>query len=361
MGKIAIVCGSLSRGGAERVTVNLLEYLYKIGKDVMLITGAKKENEYQLSAEIKRIVLNDAVDGKLRICKMIQSMRKCLSEEKIDTVIIMGVPVCLYAVPPCIGRPVKMIVSERNDPKHFEGKTVVKILSRLLMSMAHGYVFQTQEAMDFYPSKYAAKGKIIRNPLIIESVPQRISIEKRIVTCGRLVEQKNQKLLIDAFDIVHQKYPDYKLVIYGEGPLRNRLTEYIVHKKLLEAVEMPGNVTNVLEKIVDTTVFVLSSDFEGMPNALIEAMAIGVPCISTDCPCGGPRELIINGQNGLLTEVGNTEQLAGAIIRMIEDEEFREDIAKVAMQVKRSLAIECIGGQWLDLIDRVSLPGNRVK
>lgn len=139
-----------------------------------------------------------------------------------------------------------------------------------------------------------------------------------IVTCGRLTEQKNHRLLIDAFAEVQKIYPFATLKIYGEGVLREKLQNQIDSLNLNEKVFLMGATNDVAKALQTADLFVLSSDYEGMPNALMEAMAAGVPCISTDCPCGGPRELFGEDASDKLVPCNDSAQLAEAICKVLE-------------------------------------------
>lgn len=142
---------------------------------------------------------------------------------------------------------------------------------------------------------------------------QRKPHKREIVTCGRLEKQKNHALLIQAFANVVKKYPDATLKIYGEGSLKEMLQNKINELNLQGKAFLMG-ATNHVEKILETAdLFVLSSDFEGMPNALMEAMAAGVPCIATDCPCGGPRELFGDDLVKQLVKVDKEDELENSI------------------------------------------------
>lgn len=356
MKRLAIITGSMSRGGAERVALNLAKYIFDKGFKVFLMTSTKSENEYIVPAGIKRIVLDEnlTMSGKfVRILSISRNLKRVIIENNIDTVLIMGVPLCLFAIPGCRGTGVKVIVSERNDPIHFEGKRIVQFASRKLLKQANGFVCQTNEARAFY--KYL-NGVIIPNPIMVDDLcePYHGTREKSIVTAGRMISQKNQRLLLESFNAIKNSYPDYKLIIYGEGILRKELEEYVQKHDLLEKVEMPGNVTNLLEKIKTAGLFVLSSNFEGMPNVLMEAMALGLPCISTDCPSGGPRSLIHNGKNGLLVSVGNKVEIVEAMKRLLEDRELADHLGTQALRIREDLSMSAIGDRWINYMETVS-------
>lgn len=138
---------------------------------------------------------------------------------------------------------------------------------------------------------------------------------------------ENHALLIKAFAGITAKYPAYKLVIYGDGPLRKDLELLASNLGIADKVSFPGYTTEIRKKIERSSLFVLSSDFEGMPNALMEAMALGVPCISTDCKGGGARFLIKNGTNGLLTPIGDVEALQTAMEKILSDQFFADNLS----------------------------------
>ena len=168
-----------------------------------------------------------------------------------------------------------------------------------------------------------------------------------IVSAGRLAPQKNQKMLITAFSKIANQYPDYNLTIYGEGALRQFLEQQISDLGLQERVFLPGNITDLHTQIKTSAFFVMSSDFEGMPNALIEAMALGLPCISTDCPCGGPKTLIREKENGLLIEVGDSDALADAMATLIENQSLAFEMGQNAVAIRDRLSMEMIGKEWV--------------
>jgi glycosyltransferase involved in cell wall biosynthesis len=352
MNKLGIICASLSRGGAERVTVHLAKYMKKRGIDVYIITASIGNNEYSVPDGIERINLTNSSNKLAGYFIQIKNLNKVIKDKNIDTVLIMGVSTCIYAIPGTINTDAKVIVSERNDPVHFDGKRIVKILSRYLMKKADGFVFQTDDAKKFYDKELKGTKTVIPNPLFVDELPEPYvgEREKVIVNVGRLVSQKNQKMLINAFSEIANEIEEYKLVIYGEGNLRKELENQILQLKMKDRILLSGNVVDLYERIKKASVFVLSSDFEGMPNALIEAMAIGLPCISTDCPCGGPKSLIKNGENGLLFEVGNKNQLINAIEYMINNPDKAKQMSEKAVNIRNTLNANHICEKWYNYI-----------
>lgn len=360
MKKLAIVCGSLGKGGAERITLYLASYMRYRGVKTIIITGGRHPVEYKCPKYIERYVLNESKEGtKIEgkgialLFYQIMRLRNILLEQCIDTVLIMDVPVCVYAIPGCQKTKVKVIVSERNAPTHFSGKKTIKWISRILMRKADGFVFQTKEVQNYYGSFFYEKSIVIPNPVFIESMPKiqyTGEREKKIVSVARLNKQKNQKMLIKAFSLILNEYPEYKLYIWGEGPERKNIENYIRSLGIQKSVFLPGITENVFEEIYDASMFVLTSDFEGMPNALIEAMALGLPCISTDCPCGGPRELIENNRNGILIPVNDKDALVKNICYLLENKEFTIKIGNEAFKIRERLNYETICNKWYEFM-----------
>ena len=145
-------------------------------------------------------------------------------------------------------------------------------------------------------------------------------------------------------------------MIYGEGDKRGELEKLVEELGLKDRISLPGNIRNIADEMEKNSLFVLSSDFEGMPNALMEAMALGLPCVSTDCPCGGPRYLIKNGENGVLVPVGDADALAEAMKKMLHDEDLRIRIGNNARTIQTRLSPEKIYGQWESYIKSIVEP-----
>ena len=335
---------SLGGGGAERVTTYLANFLNKDYEVAIVTSSEAAVNEYYIDSTIERY----SVNGRKQIKQVVKKFNPSL-------IIIMFAPMGITVVPAIKNMKIPYIISERNDPRNFAGKKITRILYQHYMKKADGLVFQTKEAANYYANKYSGISTIIYNPLSLNNFPEIYhgKREKVIVNVGRLHYQKNQKLLINAFKRVHDKYPEYSLEIYGEGELRGNLENYISSLKLNQYVKLMGNRSDVLECERKKSIFVLSSDFEGMPNALIEAMALGIPVVSTDCPCGGPRELIENHVNGSLVPVGNIDKLEEAIIELIENEELFRLYCNNEVEIRDRLNEQKIMKQWLDFCNDI--------
>lgn len=352
MNKLGIVIGSLGRGGAERVSIYIASYFKSHGWDCDIITLSKQTNEYELPVGIKRYV---SYENNVSIPQKIYKIRSKIKESSPDIILIMDTPLCTYTVPALTGLKIPFIVSERNDPTHFSGNRLNIKIARHLMKKASGFVFQTNDAKKFYDKALNSRGVVIPNPLVCENLPEAYTgkREKRIVSVGRLHMQKNHRLLINAFADVHKEHPDYYLDIYGEGGLEAELKNLCHSLNIEDYVDFKGNVTDIPEKIKAASMFVMPSDFEGMPNALIEAMAVGLPCISTNCPIGGPKDLIKNGINGTLINVGNISELSKAINFYIEHSEIASNHGRKAIEVREKLDSNIVGAMWMEYVEKV--------
>lgn len=351
--KILFVISNISFGGAQRVVWTLTQSMTAMGVEPVVVAVGHSTNNYTLPERIKVIQLGQKSNR--QTLATIGKLRKVIRQEHPCVVITMGVATCLFSVPAVQGLKVRHIISERNDPKHFMGKAWVRKASRAMMKGADGFVFQTEEARDFYPETVRNRGYMIPNPIMAANLPdaQPGADGKVLVTMGRLTEQKNHRLLIDAFARFSEAWPEYKLHIYGSGELQAQTEAYVREKDLHHSVTLFGACDDVFSRIQGAEAFVLSSDFEGMPNALMEAMAMGLPCISTDCPCGGPRYLIRQGENGLLVPVGDVEAMAEAMEKLAEDPQLRASLGKAAKQVRHDLAADKICQKWLDFCEEV--------
>lgn len=330
--KIAFYINDINGGGAERVMVNLANYLSEIGRDVIFVTSYRAANEYKLSSKVKRLSIEDNKINQSRFKRNLSrvlALRKICKNEKPSVLVTFMAEPNFRGIIATLGLPVKTIVSVRNDPnKEYAGK-IGSFVGKCLLPLADGCVFQTKEAQEWFPERLQRKSTIIFNAVKEEFFHiERKPVAGEIITCGRLEAQKNHKLLIDAFAEVVKEHPYAKLKIYGEGSLRNALQEQINKLGLQDKTFLMGATNDVAKALQTADLFVLSSDYEGMPNALMEAMAAGVPCISTDCPCGGPRELITHKKNGILVSVGDVALMTEAMKSLLQNKEYCNRLGK---------------------------------
>ena len=253
----------------------------------------------------------------------------------------------------------KIIYAERNAPEieipkdKDRADRVLKMLSQ-----ENGAVFQTKDEAEFYKDIIHHNVAVIHNP-IKKDLPQPYVGERRkvIVNFCRVSPQKNLKLLVDAFARLHKEYPEYSLEIYGnaveksEELLSVELKEYVSSLKLEESIYILPPAADVHQRVKDCAMFVSSSDFEGLSNSMIEAMAIGLPCVCTDCLGGGAREVIQNEENGLVVPIKDVEALYHGMKRMIENPELAKSCGEKAAKIREEQSVEKIVDQWIEVIE----------
>lgn len=360
--KIMLYTNKMVSGGAERVIANLANYLSQ-ENEVILMTYIKGKSFYELDKKIKFYSCLNKEITKKRFDNIIalKNIYSIVKSESPDIILSFLETPNLHMLLLKKILKVPLIISVRNDPSQIFNTRLKKLTLKYLYKRADGLVLQTKEAKEYFNETIQKKSVIIPNPVNPKFLkePYCGQREKKIVSVGRLVNQKQQDVLIDAFEIVNKEYNDYKLVIYGEGELRNKLQEKINDIGLNEKISLPGNVANIENEIYKYSMFVLSSKYEGMPNSLMEAMALGIPSISTDCPCGGPKFLIDNNKNGILVKVNDKKEMAKAMKKIIQDSKFANFIAKNASERLKELEPGKINKIWQNFILEIYSKNNR--
>jgi len=346
--KICIVTRAMINGGAERVIAQLANYFVKNGVVCSIITIDEATVEYELDTRINVDPIGKKSDSKIkdRFFRYAE-LRKRILQVKPDVVLSMPEDIGIYVILALIGSKIPVYVSERNNPWVMPDVRVTRLLRSVAYPFAKGIIFQTEMAKSFFPQNIQRKGIVLQNPVDIARIPKPYTGKRRkvFVAVGRLEKQKNFSMLIRAFSKFYEKEKSYKLMIYGEGRERSNLESLVKQFSLDDVIFLPGRNRDVLNEINDASAFILSSDYEGMPNALIEAMCMEMPVISTDCPSGGPRELIKNRENGMLIPVGDEEALVDAL-NSITDLAFAEKMAKKSGELRYSLTSVSIFENW---------------
>lgn len=356
MQKIAFHLNSLQQGGAERVVSNLANRFAKEGYEVVIATEWYGTDEFALDQKVRRVHvgLTKEDENRSRISKMLRRiwyLRRFMKKEMPDVVVAFTRGVLYRALAAGIGTGIPVVISVRTDPVGHYDKKADKLRIPLLFPHAAGCVFQTEGAKAFFAPYLQENSRIILNPLNPKyvGVPEPAVRTKDVVQSGRLVDFKNQPMLIRAFLKVHEKHPDYTLKIYGPDSKdgTKEILESIIHENHAEDfVKLMGG-SNTLEKdLADAALYAFSSDWEGLPNALMEAMALGLPVVSTDCPCGGPKTLIEDGVNGLLVPIMDEKAMTDGILRLIEDRELAERLGREARKISERANEDAVFEQW---------------
>ena len=389
MKTIVFVIDVLSDGGAERVVRLLANQFNNSGYSVIVIALKRAKTPYIFNEKINVVTLDMlSLSKRDQIIKRIteksfkawRTIRKkirkklfgkidsiALWEEsrpyhyfeytkKIKTILSEEKNVCVFSFlivsQISVGllkknSRIKKVFCERNAPVREDcPKNLILLRDKLYPSFSDA-VFQTQEQKDYY-DKIMPMGSIILNPLT-ENLPNRYEGKRKkiIIDFCRLTKQKNLVLLIDSFQMLLNDYPDYILQIYGDGPEKQSLLNYIISKELDDRVLIRSHVPDIHNSIRDCTMFVSTSDWEGLSNSMLEAMAIGLPTVCTDCDGGGARMMIQDHVNGLLVPKGDVQAVYQAMKKIIEDEELAEKLSINCSKLKEELSVDNIVNEWI--------------
>ncbi len=390
--KLVFVMKVMNGGGAERVISLLTSAAVKRGYDVtLLVTHQEKQDSVlrDIDSGVRVISLPDETRkqktsaflpklimlwarllGKLGL-KEKSSVLKYLSKnygsvswlkkyfrKHSDASVVAFLYDSIFYSLLSVTKKNKLIISERGDPcQSFSSKTTVAFLKNEFQK-ADGVVFQSPDAQKWYLENTSAKGTVIFNP-VKPDLPNPYCGErkKRIVNFCRISAQKNLLVLVDAFALFHKDFPDYELDIIGDA-VGNGVEGYIeaVNERIRnngceDCIHILPSRKDIHEYIKDYAMFVSSSDFEGMSNSMLEAMALGLPVICTDCPAGGARAVIRNGENGILTPVGDANALYLAMKNLAENPEYAEMLGKNAVKIRTEQSVEKIIEKWMDMIN----------
>lgn len=352
--KLVFIVHNLGFGGAQKMLVYVAETCLTEYKTVHLLALANQKTELKID---KKIVVNklhyrfysNIVKKITQKVRTIKEIHKYLSQEKPDAVCIFGLDTFFLTRVAMIGMKIKIVVSERNAPTSY-GK-VWYYFSKWLYRKSDAVVFQLEDVKKMYNLEIQRKSYVIPNPYRENGIECFKGKRKEIIVsaAAKFDGRKGIDTLIKAFAEVHKEHPSYQLVIYGDGPL---LKDYKILASQLginNCTLFPGMISNVAEKIKDATAFVLPSRNEGIPNVLMEAMGIGVPCIACDCIPGGPRLLTNSGERGLLVAVDDVAEMAKAINRIIKNPDLQKELSIKGQEVRSIFSDKKIKRMWLNV------------
>ena len=338
---IAFYIGSLCKGGAERVITNLANHFYRNNYCVYVVTKFISEDEYELQDGIIRVVADisglEITNNRIvNLYRRIAKMRSIWKEINPNIIVSFIGKNNFMTITSSRMLRIPVIVSVRSAPRReYEG--IIKWnMAKILFQLTQGVILQTNQAKKEFSRAIQKKAVILSNPLNHDFVDRTFVSKKKkeIVAVGRIDNNKNQEMLILAFMKIEKEYPKWKLKLIGDGEKKQLLQDLVNENKLIDRIEFTGRQNDIYELIKDSSIFVLPSKMEGMPNALIEAMALGIACISTDCPSGGPADLINNDENGYLIEVDNEEELIFRLKYLMNHE---EEVLRVGRNAKKSM------------------------
>lgn len=343
--KIVFVLPDMAGGGTERVVSLLADEYVSRGYQVSIMLFAGNQVAYPLDGRIDVVHTGDTSGGNplIRIKRLI-AMRRYYKQNAGCTVFAFSAMGAVFSVIAAAGIPHGMLVSERNDPGKYEHQRI----RNWAYGKADKLVLQTEDMKKCFPESIRRKSAVIPNP-VPQNLPEPYQgvRKKRVVSVARLEKQKNHRLLIEAFAEFLKDFPEYELHIFGIGELEEDLKAQVRGLQLEDKIIFRGFSVNVREEIIDSAMFILSSDYEGISNSMIEALAMGVPVISTDCPVGGSRAYIENEASGLLVPVGDRTALCNAMKRIAADEKLAQKLSDNAVKIRETYALSKIADRFL--------------
>lgn len=353
MMKIIFCLASLGSGGAERVVSLLADKMAEQGHQIQILCLKFNDVYYQTSEKIKVVLVKQHIRNNV---SELFWLRRYVKKENPDVVIAFTEGVYCFTICALLGSGIPIIASERLDPAAMSATR--KILKRIFLPYVDWLVVQTKKIKEYFPPKIQRKTSIIYNPVNEEvfNTPSNISClqkENRIISVARLYPQKNQQMMIRAFAHIADQYPDWKLVIFGEGPLREELESLVESLGMKDRVLLPGRTEHVIDELRKSKIFCLSSDYEGMSNSMIEAICVGLPIVSTNV--SGTNEFVHNNINGFVVDVNDIDSLSSKLSFLIRSENQRNIMADNNKKMASSFCMASILNNWYNVINHVIL------
>lgn len=354
---IVVITLSLSNNGAERVFSELSNEWVRQGHRVTVIQFEQEaygSESFELDPGVEQITLGrKGVQNKIRRYLLyLMDIRAYLKGHRDSVVIAFSFTTQVIVALASLFLSNEIVFSERNDPNNCPYSGLARRMRNLSFHRAQRIVFQTEDARRYFSTAIQKRGTIIVNP-INPALPERFDGERRkvILTASRLRPQKNLSMLIEAFALFRKSFPEYEVEIYGIGEQQAMLEQLAEDRGVRREVHFMGFSADVNAKMRDAAMYVCSSDYEGISNSVLEALGMGVPTISTDCPIGGARQVIRDHENGILVPVRDTAALARAMKEVVEDEALSQKLSRNGYRARETFRVEHIARQWVEFID----------
>lgn len=351
---ILFIINNLDLGGAGKMMKYVINISSAWFKNVSLIEVYAKEASKEIPERVKAFPLGIEVKGvfgfRYKIIKSIRDIVKC---EKPDLVLTFVSDMCVNTRIATLGLNTIVCSADRGDP--YTETFPWTILTPWAFNKSDYCFFQLDKARDCYSAKVQKKSFVIPNVFIARpgNTPYNGERKKTIVSAGRFVVEKGYDVLIKVFAKVHKKYPEYTMTIYGEGPFIDQYHKLAQELSVDDFITYPGYVKDVAASIREDGVFVLPSRYEGIPNSLIEALSVGIPCVATDCSPGGPMFLTKGGKNGIIVPIDDVEAMTDAVLRIIENPKLAKELEIKGPEILDDLKDEVISKMWYDVFKQI--------
>ena len=350
--RIVFISHSLGNGGAERASSIIASELARRGCNILFLAVYNDMVTYELHDDVKYTYLRVNTNNKVRkYLKRVSGLKKVLDNYQPDWVISF----ITQEVLPLhfLGR-YRIIYSERTNPA--AKPWYLRLITFASYSLSYQVVFQTEGARLYFPKHIQKKSKVITNP-VMDNLPiwNPENHNKVVMTAGRITPEKNHKMLIKAFALFHKEHPDYFLKIYGEPrykEAKEELINLVQDLDIGEYVEFPGFSDDIHSIMQNASVFVLTSNYEGLSNSMLEAMAIGIPTICTDCPAYGAREYINDGNNGFLVEMNDYDALAFKMSSLVDNKDMAKSIHNESIKIRKMIDKKTVINQWMEILEQ---------
>jgi len=348
--KLGFLLGNVRFGGGELILQTLMNEFHSLENEIYIYSWNKDWISQKAILPYTILVLDNppiGIGGKLSAFK---NLRRALQINQPDCLIIFSLALAEIGTFSAKSLNIPTLLSERVDPTFLPKSWIHRIMKKVTFSFADKIVFHTEEVKKYFSKRIQKKGVIIQNMIMNEnfSIKRPSETKKEIIAAGRLSEEKNYQMLINGF--AHTNLVDYKLRILGEGPYREKLQKLILSLNMQDKIILEGEVKNVMPYFAKGDIFVITSNHEGMPNTLIEAMVSGMACISTDFSSGGARALIQNRIDGILIPVDDISALKEALLFLVNNPSAKEEIKTNALAIRFKNSKKEIMPHWVELI-----------
>lgn len=354
---IGFYINTIQYGGAERLVACLANFFGTIGYRVYVMTSYLLDDEYRLEDRVTRVVLNQSVLSSCTVKKnaeWITEIRAICKKKQIDYLIGFLREGNFRVISATLGIRTKSIIYNCGQPEVMYNTFFDKLIMNFILPLADLSVYELEMERLFFPKRMLKKSEIITHGIPDEFFDvSRVPKKNQLVSIGRLDPIKNLPLLIKAVRFARDSILDIDLKIYGRGPDKGRLEKAIDECGANEFVHLMGTTDSVVDALKEADLFVLTSDSEGLPTTLMEAMSMGIPCIATDCPVGGPRWLIDDHKSGMLVSKGDVVALTTAIVEILSDRAILEKIGINARERAQEFRAKKVLKKWQSIIEEI--------